>query len=45
MQGHSEPYLKRGIMSERSGGKDLQPVVLPDLQGKGYERKEVFLLT
>jgi len=26
-------------MCERSWGKDLQPVVLPDLQGKGLVRQ------
>jgi hypothetical protein len=31
-------------MSEQSGGKIKQPVVLTDLQGKGHERKEAFLL-
>jgi hypothetical protein len=31
-------------MSERSSGKIKQPVVLPDLQGEGHERKEASLL-
>ncbi|MBB3971110.1 hypothetical protein [Mucilaginibacter phyllosphaerae] len=31
-------------MSERSGAKDFQPVVLPGLQGKGLCGKKAFLL-
>jgi len=32
-------------MRERSRAKVLQPVVLPDLRGKGRVRKEASLLT
>jgi hypothetical protein len=32
-------------LSEQSRAKTLQPVILPDLQGKGLCGKEAFLLT
>jgi hypothetical protein len=38
-------FTEAMAMSEQSGGKIKQPVVLTDLQGKGHERKEAFLLT
>jgi len=37
--GHSKFLLKRKPMSERSGAKILQPVVLTEMQGKGSVRQ------
>jgi hypothetical protein len=42
-EGHSNFLLKPGL-SVRSRAKILQPVVLPELPGKGPERKEAYLL-
>jgi hypothetical protein len=41
-QGHSNFLLKRWPCASESGAKRLQPVVLPDLQGKGLCGKEAF---
>jgi hypothetical protein len=43
-KGHSN--ICEGLaLSERSRAKTLQPVILSDLQGKGWCGKEAFLLT
>ncbi|NHA05007.1 hypothetical protein G7092_14445 [Mucilaginibacter sp. HC2] len=43
--GHSKFLLKRRKNEGTKWGKIIAALVLSDLQGKGYERKEAFLLT
>jgi hypothetical protein len=43
-EGHSK-YLQKRWQERAKQGNCLQPVVLTNLQGKGYERKEAFWLT